>query len=105
MEGGDRIEEASSRLLGRSASGSESRWVDGSEVDSESPPWSLDEDNEGREVFGSLRRRLVKKPKRVDSLDVEALEIFGAAHHDKVIHIYIYISVHFQLLEFINLWL
>ena len=83
---GDRIEESSARLLDRSASGSESRWVDGSEVDSESPPWSLAGENEGREGFGSLRRRLVKKPKRVDSLDVEALEISGAhGHHAKVI--------------------
>ncbi|XP_024023933.1 putative potassium transporter 12 isoform X2 [Morus notabilis] len=85
MEGGDRIEESSSvRLLGGSWSGSESRWVDGSEVDSESPPWSQfdDEKEEGKEGFGSLRRRLVKKPKRVDSFDVEALEISGARGHD-----------------------
>lgn len=88
MEGEDRIEESSSvRLLGGSWSGSESRWVDGSEVDSESPPWSQfdDEKEEGKEGFGSLRRRLVKKPKRVDSFDVEALEISGArGHHSKV---------------------
>ncbi|GMN41647.1 hypothetical protein TIFTF001_010852 [Ficus carica] len=89
MEGrGDGIEESSSsvRLLGRSGtgSGSESRWVDGSEVDSESPPWSQVDENDGKEGFGSLRRRLVKRPKRVDSFDVEAFEIAGAhGHHSK----------------------
>lgn len=92
MEGGDKIEESSVRLLRHSGSfggggSSESRWVDGSEVDSESPPWSLMDENEGKEGYGTLRRRLVKKPKRVDSFDVEALEIAGAhGHHSKVIH-------------------
>ncbi|KAK6252573.1 hypothetical protein QUC31_014293 [Theobroma cacao] len=85
MEEGDRIEESSSvRLTGRTYSGGgvgESRWVDGSEVDSESPPWSLLDENEGKEGYGSLRRRLVKKPKRVDSFDVEAMEIAGAHGH------------------------
>lgn len=96
MEGGDRIEESSVRLLGRrlsgsSGGGSESRWVDGSEVDSESPPWSLMDENEGKEGYGTLRRRLVKKPKRVDSFDVEALEISGPhGHHSKVIPIIIF---------------
>ncbi|KAK6242047.1 hypothetical protein SCA6_007436 [Theobroma cacao] len=89
MEEGDRIEESSSvRLTGRTYSGGgvgESRWVDGSEVDSESPPWSLLDENEGKEGYGSLRRRLVKKPKRVDSFDVEAMEIAGAhGHRSKV---------------------
>lgn len=81
-EGGDEIEEKSVRL------GSESRWVDGSEVDSEStPPWSLlgdDERSVGEERSG-LRRRLAKKPKRVDSFDVEAMGISGShSHHSKV---------------------
>lgn len=77
----DGIEESSSvRLLG-----SESRWVDGSEVDSESPPWSLFGEDDSKEGYGSVRRRLVKKPKRVDSFDVEAMEISGShAHHNKV---------------------
>lgn len=87
MEGEDRIEEASAKLLGSAGSGS-ARWVDGSEVDSESPPWSLLDENEheGREGYGSLRRRLVKKAKRVDSFDVEAMSIAGVQnHHSKVI--------------------
>lgn len=85
MEEGTReIEEKSVRLGG----GSESRWVDGSEVDSESTPtWSLLEEDErsvGGESVG-LRRRLKKKPKRVDSFDVEALGISDAhSNHAKV---------------------
>ncbi|BAT74660.1 hypothetical protein LR48_Vigan511s010600 [Vigna angularis] len=82
---GDRIEESSTRLLGRSSSGgsSESRWVDGSEVNwDEVPGWSRRDD--GREGYGSVRRRLAKLPKRVDSFDVEAMEIAGThAHHSK----------------------
>lgn len=84
----DGIEEISVRLLGSSASGGggeSRRWVDGSEVDSDSPPWSFVGDEEGREGFGSVRRRLVKKPKRVDSFDVEAMEIAAShGHHHKV---------------------
>lgn len=64
---------------------SESRWVDGSEVDSaESPPW-LDDEREPTRTFSggsSIRRRLGKKPKRVDSLDVEAMALPGAHNHD-----------------------
>lgn len=77
----------SARLAGSSVGGGEFRWVNGSEVDSESPPWSLDEDVSGnKEDYGSsIRRRLIKKPKRVDSLDVEAMEIAGSyGHHNKV---------------------
>lgn len=100
----DRIEESSSsvRLLGgRSKSSSdgassESRWVDGSEVDwDEAPPWSNKNDNHGsdggREGYGSnsIRRRLIKKPKRVDSFDVQAMQI-AASHdqHSKVCFLY-----------------
>ncbi|PKA63102.1 Potassium transporter 23 [Apostasia shenzhenica] len=67
----------------------DSRWVDGSEVDSESPPWSLEggERSGGHGALGeeaSLRRRLWKKPKRVDSLDVEAMAVAGSyGHHRK----------------------
>lgn len=79
MDEEDRIEESSGGK-------SESRWVDGGEVDSESPPWSLLDENDGKEGYGSMRRRLVKKPKRLDSFDVEAMEIAGAhGHHSKVI--------------------
>ena len=91
----DRIEESSVRLMGSSNDGivdgvgvgaGESRWVDGSEVDSESPPWSLLDENDSGQGYGSMRRRLVKKPKRVDSFDVEAMEIAGAHHrHSKVL--------------------
>ena len=90
----DGIEEISSsisaRLIRRRSGGgsSSSRWVDGSEVDSESPPWSLlnDNDDENRsEGYGSVRRRLVRKAKRVDSFDVEAMAIAGShGHHNKV---------------------
>ncbi|KAH7688784.1 KUP system potassium uptake protein [Dioscorea alata] len=76
----DGIEEASARLTR-----SESRWVDGSEVDSESPPLSLQEAwstmHEGSPSGGSFRRRLSKKPRRVDSLDVEAMGIAAAHKH------------------------
>ncbi|KAG8492895.1 hypothetical protein CXB51_010270 [Gossypium anomalum] len=103
MEEEDRIEERSSvRLRGRTFSGggvSESRWVDGSEVDSESPPLSLFDDNEAKEGYGSLRRRLVKKPKRVDSFDVEAMEIAGAhGHHPKDISTWHTLALAFQTL-------
>ncbi|KAI8031761.1 putative protein phosphatase 2C 24 [Camellia lanceoleosa] len=59
-----------------------------SEVVSESPPWSLLDENESRESrdgYGSVKRRLVKKLKRVDSFDVEAMEIASFQdHHAKV---------------------
>ncbi|KAK8356563.1 hypothetical protein V6Z11_A05G365100 [Gossypium hirsutum] len=103
MEEEDWIEERSSvRLRGRTFSGggvSESRWVDGSEVDSESPPLSMFDDNEAKEGYGSLRRRLVKKPKRVDSFDVEAMEIAGAhGHHPKDISTWHTLALAFQTL-------
>lgn len=78
---------SSVRLAGSSVGAGEFRWVDGSEVDSESPPWSLDDDaSANKEDYGgSIRRRLIKKPKRVDSLDVESMEIAGSSgHHNKV---------------------
>ncbi|XP_038891952.1 putative potassium transporter 12 isoform X2 [Benincasa hispida] len=102
MEHGDRIEEGSSRLLGGSSvtgSSNDYRWVDGSEVDSESPPWSLFEERESGEGYGSIRRRLIKKPKRVDSFDVEAMEIAGANyHHLKDVSILQTIAIAFQTL-------
>ncbi|KAE8713537.1 Potassium transporter 7 [Hibiscus syriacus] len=100
----DRIEEGSSsvRLRGRTYSGGgvgESRWVDDSEVDSESPPWSLPDENEAKQGYGSFRRRLVKKPKRVDSLDVEAMEIAGAhGHHPKELSTWSTLALAFQTL-------
>ncbi|CAL5329333.1 unnamed protein product [Camellia sinensis] len=83
----ERIEEISVRLVGRTGDGDGSasaQWVDGSEVDSESSPWSLLDENESRESrdgYGSVRRRLVKKLKRVDSFDVEAMEIASFQDH------------------------
>ncbi|GFP96238.1 putative potassium transporter 12 [Phtheirospermum japonicum] len=103
----DGIEESRVRLLGSSGSGGSGgaaggswRWVDGSEVDSESPQWSLGADEEiNREGFGSVRRRLMKKPKRVDSFDVEAMEIAGAhGHHMKDDSLWRTISLAFQTL-------
>ncbi|XP_023918359.2 putative potassium transporter 12 [Quercus suber] len=103
MEEHDGIEESSVRLTGSSVSGggggSDSRWVDGSEVDSESPPWSLLDESETREEQGSLRRRLVKKARRVDSFDVEAMEIAGDhGHHTKDISMWHTIALAFQTL-------
>ncbi|KAF7829372.1 putative potassium transporter 12 [Senna tora] len=72
--GGDQIEETARLLVSSSSGGSTgSRWVDGSEVE-----WELPNPND------KIRRRLVKKPKRVDSLDVEAMEISATHdHHSK----------------------
>lgn len=101
----DGIEEVSSsisaRLLRRRSGGgdSTSRWVDGSEVDSESPPWSLIDDENRSEGHGSVRRRLVKKAKRVDSFDVEAMAISGShGHHDKEVSIWQTLGLAFQTL-------
>lgn len=82
--GVDIIEESSVRLLASSSGGSSgSRWVDGNEVEWEVVPLPKESENEG---LSSIRRRLVKKPKRVDSLDVESMEIFGKHdHHSKVV--------------------
>ncbi|KAL8534108.1 hypothetical protein ACS0TY_010212 [Phlomoides rotata] len=101
---GDVIEESSVRLLGSSSGGGgggwESfRWVDGSEVDSESPPYSFVGDEEEREGYGTVRRRLVKKPKRLDSFDVEAMEIAGAhGHHHKNDSVWRTLALAFQTL-------
>nr|XP_016494274.1 PREDICTED: putative potassium transporter 12 isoform X4 [Nicotiana tabacum] len=100
------IEESSSTvgLLKRcttGGSGGSTRWVDGSEVDSESPPWLLFGDEEiSREGYGSVRRRLVKKPKRVDSFDVEAMEISvaHASHHKKEASLLSTLALAFQTL-------
>lgn len=103
--GKEEIEESSSTvgLLKRcttGGSGGSTRWVDGSEVDSESPPWSLFGDEEIRQGYGSVRRRLVKKPKRVDSFDVEAMEISVAygSHHKKEASLLSTLSLAFQTL-------
>ncbi|XP_031400588.1 putative potassium transporter 12 isoform X2 [Punica granatum] len=87
--GGDGIEEASTSVS--LSGGGESRWVDGSEVEDSSesaaPSWPvIDGGGGGGEAdrgdgYGYLRRRLVKNPRRVDSFDVEAMEIEGARRH------------------------
>ncbi|KAG5522250.1 hypothetical protein RHGRI_034438 [Rhododendron griersonianum] len=91
----ERIEESSERLL-RTGS---ARWVDGSEVDSETIPWSLHDESESGEAYGSVRRRLVKKARRVDSFDVEAMEIAGSrGHHSKDSSIWQTLALSFQTL-------
>ncbi|KAI4328234.1 hypothetical protein L6164_020607 [Bauhinia variegata] len=70
------IEESSVRLLSTDSGSSGPRWVDGSEVEWEAP-WTVHQENQGKEGFGSIRRKLIKKPKRVDSFDVEAMQIAG----------------------------
>ncbi|KAL0336169.1 UNVERIFIED_CONTAM: putative potassium transporter 12 [Sesamum radiatum] len=107
----DGIEEGSVSLLGSSGSGSRSvggggvgggeswRWVDGSEMNSEPPPWALFGDEEVREGYGSVRRRLVKKPKRADSFDVEAMEIADKhSHHKKDVSLWGTLALGFQTL-------
>lgn len=88
----DVIEEASARLTR-----SESRWVDGSEVDSESPPLSLQEAwstmHEGSPSGGSFRRRLSKKPRRVDSLDVEAMGIAASHKHGPKVRLLVHLRL------------
>lgn len=86
MEEEDKIEESKVTVLVDSSSGGygESRWVDGSEVDSD-PPSVDDIGSSSREGYGSIRRRLVKKPNRLNSLDVEAMEIAAGHGHNKVI--------------------
>lgn len=107
----DGIEESSVRLLDRNSSSSESRWVDGSEVDwDEAPLWSRHHHgngSDGGEGHGSssIRRRLVKKPKRVDSFDVEAMEIAGShGHHSEVciINLLLLVSFFFIIYSFIR---
>ncbi|CAI9094395.1 OLC1v1030121C1 [Oldenlandia corymbosa var. corymbosa] len=98
------IEEARVRLISRNSGGSgEPRWVDGSEADStESPHWSflVGGDDENKEGYGSFRRRLVKRPKRVDSFDVESMEISGAHghHHNKDASLWQTLALAFQTL-------
>lgn len=63
------------------------RWVDGSEVnDNQEEVYDKNEEIIRENNYGSVRRRL-KKPKRVDSLDVESMQIKGGnggSQHIKV---------------------
>lgn len=98
-DGGIQEEPPTERFLTPTRSGG-SRWVDGSEVDSsESASWSLGDERSGattsaewgaaasagapasRVSSGTFRRRLGKRPRRVDSLDVEAMNVRGAHGH------------------------
>ncbi|GMH01622.1 hypothetical protein Nepgr_003461 [Nepenthes gracilis] len=92
------IEESSAILLG--SGGSDSRWVDGSEVDSDTAPWSQFDEDDFRTRYGSLRRRLVKKLRRVDSLDAEAMEIDGShgVHRSKESSVWHTLALAFQTL-------
>ncbi|KAF8648003.1 hypothetical protein HU200_065038 [Digitaria exilis] len=104
----------SARFMTPTRSGG-SRWVDGSEVDSsESAGWSLgagDERSAGavlteasaapasRVSSGTFRRRLGKRPRRVDSLDVEAMNVRGAhGHSSKELSMLSTIAMAFQTL-------
>nr|CAB3453275.1 unnamed protein product [Digitaria exilis] len=104
----------SARFLTPTRSGG-SRWVDGSEVDSsESAGWSLgagDERSAGavstepsaapasRVSSGTFRRRLGKRPRRVDSLDVESMNVRGAhGHSSKELSMLNTIAMAFQTL-------
>ncbi|KAK8936900.1 Potassium transporter 23 [Platanthera zijinensis] len=99
-EGGIVEEEAAAGRLVRS----DSRWVDGSELGSESPPPSLEGEERSAGLVGfqeetSLRRRLWKKPRRVDSLDVDAMVIAGLhGHRNKDLSTWSTISMAFQTL-------
>lgn len=95
-DGGIQEEPPSARFLTPTRSGG-SRWVDGSEVDSSesAPSWSLEDERStvpvsssggpaaaaSRVSSGAFRRRLGKRPRRVDSLDVEAMNVRGAHGH------------------------
>ncbi|KAK6791340.1 hypothetical protein RDI58_010421 [Solanum bulbocastanum] len=106
--GEEEIEEENSNRVGllkrctTGGSGGSTRWVDGSEVDSESSlSWSIFGDEEIiKQGYGSVRRRLVKKPKRVDSFDVEAMEISVAhgSHHKKEASLLSTLALAFQTL-------
>ncbi|KAF3665097.1 Potassium transporter 7 [Capsicum annuum] len=76
------------------------RWVDGSEVIDE----EVFDKNELEIIrennYGSFRRRL-KKPRRVDSLDVESMQIkgvHGGSHHKKDVPLLATLSLAFQTL-------
>lgn len=96
------MEESGIQEAGSARSLSLSRWVDGSEVDSESPPWSIEDVDAagyGEEQQSLLRRRLVKKPRRVDSLDVEAMAVSNAhGFGEKDISIWTTLAMAFQTL-------
>ncbi|KAG2643192.1 hypothetical protein PVAP13_2KG316002 [Panicum virgatum] len=114
-DGGIQEEPPSARFLTPTRSGG-TRWVDGSEVDSsESAAFSLGDERSGETVSaegsaaatgpasrvssGTFRRRLGKRPRRVDSLDVEAMSVRGAhGHSSKELTMLSTIAMAFQTL-------
>ncbi|CAO2828810.1 unnamed protein product [Amaranthus hypochondriacus] len=99
---GEEIRESGGNL--RWVGSGPSKWVDGSGSE-EIPFWSKVEEDEFRNRYGSssgsghIKRRLIKKPKRVDSFDVEAMEIAGAhLHHTKEISTWRTLALAFQTL-------
>ncbi|PAN12222.1 hypothetical protein PAHAL_2G250200 [Panicum hallii] len=114
-DGGIQEEPPSARFLTPTRSGG-TRWVDGSEVDSsESAALSLGDERSGETVSaegsaaatgpasrvssGTFRRRLGKRPRRVDSLDVEAMNVRGAhGHSSKELTMLSTIAMAFQTL-------
>ncbi|XP_066397302.1 potassium transporter 23-like [Miscanthus floridulus] len=112
-DGGIQEEPPSARFLTPTRSGG-TRWVDGSEVDSSesAPSWSLEDERSAGAVSsnggaaaasrvssGAFRRRLGKRPRRVDSLDVESMNVRGAhGHSSKEISMLSTLAMAFQTL-------
>ncbi|NP_001349002.1 Potassium transporter 23 [Zea mays] len=112
-DGGIQEEPPSTRFLTPTRSGG-TRWVDGSEVDSSesTPSWSLEDERSAggvssnggaaaasRVSSGAFRRRFGKRPRRVDSLDVESMNVRGAhGHSSKEISMLSTLAMAFQTL-------
>lgn len=112
-DGGIQEEPPSTRFLTPTRSGG-TRWVDGSEVDSSesTPSWSLEDERSAGAVSsnggavaasrvssGAFRRRFGKRPRRVDSLDVESMNVRGAhGHSSKEISMLSTLAMAFQTL-------
>lgn len=112
-DGGIQEEPPSTRFLTPTRSGG-TRWVDGSEVDSSesTPSWSLEDERSAGAVSsnggavaasrvssGAFRRRFGKRPRRVDSLDVESMNVRGAhGHSSKEVSMLSTLAMAFQTL-------
>ncbi|KAM7250591.1 hypothetical protein ACFE04_022474 [Oxalis oulophora] len=88
----------------KNSSGGDIRWVNGTQVVDSNI--NVDDAGDGGGGGGSgsgsfIRRRLLKKPKRLDSFDVEAMNIAAAAahnHHLKDVSMWNTVSLAFQTL-------